>query len=151
MRFLFLGLLALSFSSCLTPPDCLVTATNRLTIHFYKKVVTNSRVTYKDTAMNFLYIKVSGTDSIYYENVSTAIVKLPVNTRSDRTTFTLYQPGKSDTVAVTYQARNLMISPECGAYVYYQNLYVPGSSYANVVIASNLLSTSVATNIEVRF
>lgn len=151
MRFLALGLLALVFSSCLTPPDCLVTATNNLKIKFTKRVIKNLKPTFVDTTLTFLYVKVTGTDSLFYKGESKSSLVLPVNPTATETTFTLYQKDQTDTIAVTYTPRNIIISPECGSYVYYQSLFVVGTSYSRFVISSSQLSTSATSNIEIRF
>ena len=143
VKFLLPGLLLLLFGACLNDPECLVTATTEVKISFLKGKA--------DSLLNIDMVTASGTDSIFYENDSTAHLTLPINPRKSISTFKIHHNGQIDSLQVGYVAQNLIISPSCGAFINYINLTVNASSFANVHVVTNQLSTSVKSNIEVKF
>lgn len=144
MRFLLAGVFVLLLSACLNKPDCLVSATNIVQISL-KKIAVDSV-----NAVTFSSIKVSGTDSLFYKNKKVSSLSLPVNPLATLTTFTFYYGTKTDSVTLTYTVQDLVISPECGAYFYYQNLAVSSTSFTSVKVKNNQLTTSATTNLEIK-
>ena len=153
MRFLLAAINILLLSACLSQPDCLVTATNIVKISL-KKANSDSVNT-----VNFAVIKVSGTDTLFYENTSTSTLNLPVQPGVQETTFFFeyYTPVggalvlKKDSVTLRYLPLYFVISPDCGGYVYYNNLTVSSWSFANEPTVLNpQLLTSATTNLQIK-
>ena len=162
MRFLVAGIIILLLSACLNKPDCIVAATNRVKIALLK--VEKDTIHY----VRFSLIKVSGTDSLF-QNVKDSVssLVLPLNPRAIQTTFKFQYKTKinsstvvkTDSVTLGYVPQNVIISPECGGYIFYTNLLVISSSFdqtgskkgeiVNPRIISNQLSTS-ASNINLQ-
>lgn len=154
MRFLLPGTLVLLLSACLDKPDCLVSSTNNVKMNLQKLK--------KDTLNNIILssISVSGTqylfykgDTVFHKGDTIASLTLPVNPLSAETTFNFYFGANIDsvnTLTVTYTQENLIIGPECGAYVYYQNLEVSSTTFTNVNVKNSQLTTSATTNLEIK-
>lgn len=152
MRFLLAAIIILLLSTCLSQPDCLVTATNSVKISL-KRTDSDSVNTVK-----FIVISVSGTDSLFYVNKTVSSLTLPVNPAILNTTFRFEYKSKPDTaivkkdsVTLTYASQYFVISPDCGGYVYFSNLAVLSTSFVNVPkIVNPQLSTSATTNIDIK-
>lgn len=127
MKFALLLFVCFLFASCFNQGDCLVSATNYL--HFQFKKNKNHAL---DTSITFAYysIFVSGTDSILRVRPSTATLLLPVDVSKGTTTFIFHRINsdstinKLDTLQLGYTRQGKVISPDCGAFTYYQNLKV---------------------------
>lgn len=152
MRFLLAAIIILLLSTCLNQPDCLVTATNNVKISL-KRTDSDSVNTVK-----FIAISVSGTDTLLYMDKKVSSLTLPVNPATLSTTFKFEYKSKPDTTFVkkdsltlSYAAQYFVISPECGGYVYFSNLSVFSTSFANAPkIVNPQLSTSATANIEIK-
>lgn len=114
---LFIGGLAIG---CFSEGDCLVTATNQLHIQLKKR--TNSA---KDTTVTFNSITISGA-GIIAKNVSIQEFLLPLNIKSDSTLliFNRANSTKPDSILLGYDRQSKVITKECGAYTYFQNLKI---------------------------
>jgi hypothetical protein len=152
VRFLLAAIIILLLSTCLSQPDCLVTATNNVKISL-KRTDSDSVNTVK-----FIVISVSGTDTLLYVDKSVSSLTLPVNPATLNTTFKFEYKSRPDTtilkkdsLTLTYASQYFVISPDCGGYVYFSNLAVLSTSFANVPkIVNPQLSTSATTNIEIK-
>ena len=152
MRFLLPAFIILLFSSCLSEPDCLVTASNLVRIDL-KKTDTNAVNTVK-----FIVIRVQGTDTLFYQDQKASSLILPVNPAGEQTTFHFEYKSSIDTtvlendsVTLAYVRQYKVISPDCGGYVYYMNLSVSSYSFSNEPKVVNAqLSTSATPNLEIK-
>jgi hypothetical protein len=152
VRFLLPVIIILLLSACLSQPDCLVTATNQVKISL-KRLDSDSVNTVK-----FILIRVSGTDTLLYENKKESSIVLPVNPGTLNTTFAFEYKSKPDTaivkkdsVTLTYAAQYFVISPDCGGYIFFSNLTVASTSFLNVPkVVNPQLSTSATTNLEIK-
>ena len=144
MKFALLIFVCLLFAGCFNPGDCLVSATNYLHIQFKKK--SNHAI---DTLVSFSYysIFVSGTDSLLRVRPSTATLLLPLDVSKNVTTFIFHRISPdstaiaTDTLQLGYNRQGKVISPDCGAFTYYQNLKVLKSNLPSTQI--NMISTSL--------
>jgi hypothetical protein len=128
MKFALLIFLCAIFASCFNPGDCLVTATNYMHIQFFKKL--NPTL---DSAVALTRIFISGTD-LYLKFPTDSTVQdllLPLDIHNNSTTFiwqrtNLYDTliRVSDTLKVGYTIQSKVISPDCGAFSYYENLKI---------------------------
>ena len=140
-------------SSCFNQGDCLITASGYTKIDFYQK--SNKQL----KTITFLSITVSGNGSIlYYDSTSASTLLLPVNPRGDTTRFTFYYDGKSDFITVKYSTETRIISPDCGAFIYFKDLEIVNTSFdqgliklINTQLLKDAVNHKYATNLQVFF
>ena len=152
MKFLLAGCIISLLLSCVGQPDCLITATNQV------KIALKKTTSEEANSVLFTSITISGTDSTFQDkkNAKVSSLILYVNPHDVETTFKFKyldasNVEKSDFLVVSYLAQNVVISPECGGYVYYSNLYVLATSFLiTPKIVNSQLSTSATVNIEIK-
>ena len=147
MRFFLIGLIIIIFSSCLSEPDCLVTASNSVKLVFKNAHLTTPKF------VKFPIIYSSGTDAIFVAD-SVSHIELYVDPRSTQTTFKFQgEDDKIDSVTLKYKIQNILISPECGAYPYYSGLQVIAYTFSDTVrvLSPTLSNDSTAQNVEIKF
>ncbi len=153
LRLCLLCLLSTILLSCLSEPDCIITASNEVKIAL-------SHAGYDDSVRfaKFDRIEVSGTDSVFHVGDSVSSVVLPVDPGSLQTTFRFYYEivedtvtfSKEDSVKVIYTRVTRVISPDCGAFNYFQDLAIVLSTFAEATVNNSQLSTSDSKNITVK-
>lgn len=149
LRLSFTAFLAVLFSSCLSDPDCVITATNQVKISFLKTDPDKVNATLADTLI-IDSIRVSGTDSVFYVADTVSAVSLPVDIGAYETTFFLYSQSLSDSVKFAYTRTIRVISPACGAFNYFQDLSLVLSTFTEVKITDKELSTNAETNVTIK-
>lgn len=153
MRFFHSVIIILMLSTCLSEPDCLVTASNKLRISL-KNAETGA-----SQKVLFSAVKISGTDVVLFTPDSVTSLIIPVDPLGTETTF-IFEYGtvlnsvhvtKTDFVTVSYASQTVILSPTCGAAVYHTNLAVSNTSFTiKPKVLINQLSTSAAANIEIK-
>lgn len=144
MRYFLFGLLVLLFSSCLSEPDCIVTASNEVKIAFKKLPSDTSMIIILDS------ILVSGTDSVFNVKDTTSSVVLPVDPRAATTTFRFFYNSTENALTLAYKNQTQMISPDCGAFTHFINLEIKVSTFADATVSTPDLSISSATNVKIK-
>lgn len=144
MRFLPLGILLILLASCLDEPDCISTASNKVAISL-RRIAEDSARTVK-----FDRILVSGTDSVFYESDSLSFLHLPVNPATTETTFRFYYELKMDSLVLSYTRETKVVSPQCGAFNYFQELSVVSTSFGQVIVDNSQLSISGTANLTIK-
>lgn len=144
MRFLPLGILLLLFASCLDEPDCISTASNQVQIGLRRLDVDSART------VKFDSILVYGTDSVFYKSDSIAVLRIPINPGTTETTFRFYYELQMDSLVLSYTRETKVVSPQCGAFNYFQELGVVSTSFAEVIVVNHQLSTGVSTNLTIK-
>jgi|GEM_PF-775792 len=129
MRYLFPFFICALFASCFSEGDCLISATNYLHIQFKKKSNTT-----KDTAIQFAYqsISISGTSTFLVVRPATNEILIPVDISNETssTTFIFHRINADSTITATdllqvgYTKQSKVISKDCGAYTFFQNLKI---------------------------
>jgi hypothetical protein len=142
VRFVQIGILILLFSGCLSEPDCIDTSTNEVIVAFKVNSSTIREITFDS-------IQVSGYPKNLYEGSKVSSVSLPVNPSTNTTSFTLYFEKKIEDLTVTYSKTSQLLSPSCGAFLYYSNLKVKQSSFDSLIVVNNKLLTNATGNIEI--
>ena len=139
-------------SSCFNQGDCLITASGYTRIDLYDKANRRPKLIAFDS------IAVSGTESILYRDSIRTTIFLPVNPREDTTRFTLNYDGKSDFITVKYSAETRIISPDCGAFVYFKNLEILKTSFdqsliklVNAQLLKDVVHQKYVTNLQIFF
>jgi hypothetical protein len=148
VRFFVVGVTIIIFSSCLSEPDCLVSASNEVKMVFKK--ANKDSLKY----VKFPVIKSSGTDVIFVADSVTSIL-LYVDPRATQTTFRFQHENgtTTDTLMLRYNIQDILISPDCGAYRYYSGLQVVAYSFSDTVRITNstLSNASTVQNVEIKF
>lgn len=150
MKVLLAGSIILLLSTCANQPDCLITATNQVKISLKKTTSSEAN------SVLFTSITISGKDSTLYSNKTVSSLVLYVNPKEVQTTFKFnykdaLNKARTDSLVVAYVPLNVIISPECGGYVYFNNLSVAATSFTSEPkIVNHQLSTSATVNIEIK-
>lgn len=142
MRFVQFILLILLFSGCLNQPDCTPTNTNEVKIAFKLTEKTALEITFDE-------ITVSGLDKKFYVGGKVSSVILPVNPEIPETTITFKFEGRTETMKLSYNMVSRVISKDCGAFLYQENLKVEESSFPRFDVVNNKLLTNAQVNINV--
>jgi Family of unknown function (DUF6452) len=148
---LFVFLAVLSFG-CFDKGDCLVTSTNLMQVKLLMKADR------KENKIKFSSVTVSGSTSVLYKDIETAVLLLPVNPGESSTTFTLNYGSTVSTITVSYSQETKVVAVDCGAFTYYKDLQITNTTFAEdtIKLFSTLLlrdgSTSAyANNVEIYF
>lgn len=142
MRFVQFILLILLFSGCLNQPDCTPTNTNEVKIAFNKSEKVIREITFDE-------ITVSGLNKKFYVNSKVSSVILPVNSEIPETTITFKFEGRTETMKLSYNMVSRVISKDCGAFLYQENLKVDDSTLKAFEIVNDKLLTNAKVNINV--
>lgn len=126
---------------CLNEPDCIITSTNLAKIAF----VNGKNI----REITFDEIQVSGLDKIYYENAKVSSVQLPVNPETTEITFTFAFEGRVETLHLRYKTSVQIISDSCGAFTNYGDLEIIDTTFTEIEIVANQLSTNATVNIQI--
>ena len=103
----------------------MITASGYTKIDFYQKANRQPK------PITFSSITVSSGETILYQDSASATTSLllPVNPNGDTTRFTLDYDGKSDFITVKYSTETRIISPDCGAFIYFKDLEIVNTSF----------------------
>lgn len=141
-RFFPLGLILIIFSSCLNEPDCIITATNNVSIALMRLK--------SDTSVLIDSIQVSGTSAVFHEGDSVSELVVPVDPGQLTATFRFYYNFTMDSIRLSYTRKAQMISPACGAFTHFQDLTVLSTSFSDLTVGDPQLSTNAGTNLIIR-
>ena len=132
------------FSGCLNEPDCVPTNTNEVKIAFKVNSKTPREITFDE-------ITVSGLNKKFYQGAKVSSVELEVSTTVTETVLTFKFENRTETMTLSYEMFSRVISPDCGAFLYHENLVVKETSFESesVIVVNNKLSTDATVNIEV--
>jgi hypothetical protein len=130
MKYFFLLFICALLVSCFNEGDCLITATNFVRVQFKKK-----KNNAQDTVVTFAYrsVEIQGqTVVLSYPAGSQILLPLNLDQDSISTTFILHRIKATDstniyatdTIRIGYTKQTKIISKDCGAYTYYQNLSI---------------------------
>jgi uncharacterized protein DUF6452 len=130
-----------------------ITASGYTKIDFYQKSNRQPKL------ITFSSIIVSGGETILHQDsVSASTLLLPVNPNGDTTRFTLHYGGKSDFITVKYSIEMRIISPDCGAFIYFKDLEIVKTSFdqgliklINTQLLKDAVHQKYVTNVQVFF
>ncbi|NJN41062.1 MAG: hypothetical protein HC811_01220 [Flammeovirgaceae bacterium] len=131
------------FISCLSEADCIITYSNEIILNIKSSVDGTSKT------VLFQSVTLEGTGLVFYENVSTNQLKLPVDPQGDKVVINLDFEGKNEILEFSYINTPQLISPDCGAYSFIQDLNATSFTISNVSIVNSVLSTSATVNAEI--
>jgi len=141
-------------SSCFNQGDCVITASGYTRIDFYQKANRQPKL------ITFSAITVSGGGTILHQDSVSAstFLLLPVNPNGDTTRFTLDYDGKSDFITVKYSTEMRIISPDCGAFMYFKDLEIMNTSFdqgliklINTQLLKDAVHQKYITNVQLFF
>lgn len=143
--------MVLLLSGCLSEPDCVSTKNNSVQLKI------RSAETNKYTKFIFSSITVSGTTDTFHTTDSIGTLRLPVDPFTSQTTYNLTYDKIVNSVAQTqnvsiilgYKAQYIIISTDCGPYLFCSDLTVVDSSMESKLLNSQL-STGETVNVEIK-
>jgi hypothetical protein len=141
--FLFVSF-AVLLSSCFDKGDCLFVNTNLVRVNLMD-LDTPSRThpIVLDTVFG---------PSPYFFAIDTTVTAfaLVVDPARTESKFILLHKGIYDTLVLGYTNRTIVLSPDCGAALFQENLEVKYSTFDSVRIVTGQLLTSAKVNLEIR-
>ncbi len=143
--FLFIGC-CLLLASCFDKGDCLFTNTDVVKVNLMDLDTPSISHT-----VTFDSVFIPG--SVYFDNAQGTVSTLyvAVDPRKTQTEYVFRQLNRSDTLVLSYTNQTIVLSPDCGAYQYQDNLDVVYSTFDSVHIINQRLLTSVAVNVQIFF
>ena len=142
--FLFIGC-CLLLASCFDKGDCLFTNTTVVRI---KMMDLDTPSIAHEIALDTIFI-------VNYGGivVNDTITEAGVYVSPDRTEMEYYfqHDGKIDRLVLGYTNQTIVLSPDCGSYLYQNDLEVKLSTFDSVHVTNKRLLTSVTSNIEIFF
>lgn len=156
MRFLYACIVFLMLSGCLSQPDCPGAASNKVQISF------KNNLTSRAQKVLFKSIKISGIDTEFATTDSVSSISLPVNPFATEVAFTFsygailvnsprVEITSVDSIRLNYSVQNIIVSTDCGPYLFCSNLGLVSSSFLNETkLVNNQLSSSETVNLTVR-
>jgi hypothetical protein len=150
VRPVFLIISLVSLISCFNQGDCLINSTNLVKIGLRK------RLDYTTKQAIFLKVAaVTESDTIDFpllENVSLESLSLPLDPKNLVTSYHfLTSDSLTFQLTLAYTQSTKIISPDCGAFIYYNDLSVAGTNFDSTRVVKHQLLISVARNLEVFF
>lgn len=136
--FVFLSIIAIS---CLNEPDCYQLDNDEIIIAFNVMEFGVDVDTLKD-------IRISGSDTIFYENTITSTTLLPLNpNRKELTYIFRWNNGSIDTLLLGYSSQIQFVSDDCAQRYVFSNLKPLRSSFDSVRVFNGSPSYTPSTNL----
>lgn len=87
----------------------------------------------------------------FYLEDTTTTMGLVVNPTTNETRYVFQYGERSDTLVLSYTSQVIVLSPDCGSYLFQKDLSVKYSTFGTdrVVIKNPQLLTTVETNVEI--
>ena len=145
--FLFIGCCFL-LTACFDSGDCLITSTNVVKINILDLATPTQA---KDMVFDSVFIPDQG---YFYNNKDTVSqIFVAIDPRTTETEYVFQYQERSDTLVLSYSNQTIVLSPDCGSYLYQTDLAIKHSTFSSnqVVIKEQSLQTGVAVNIEILF
>jgi len=105
----------------------------------------------KDMVFDSVFIPDQG---YFYNNKDTVSqIFVAIDPRTTETEYVFQYQERSDTLVLSYSNQTIVLSPDCGSYLYQTDLAIKHSTFSSnqVVIKEQSLQTGVAVNIEILF
>lgn len=140
--FLFVGC-CLLLVSCFDQGDCLFSNTTFLKVKILDKdtVSQAERVLFNDvfTPGGFTYLNDS----------TTSFFVLAVDPTKTEMKYVFQYEGRSDTLLLGYTNQTIVLSPDCGSYIFQNDLEIKHTTFERIRIVNSRLLRSAETNIEI--
>jgi hypothetical protein len=127
--------------SCLNEPDCYQLTNDEFRLSFAVLGFGNDTDTLTD-------IRISGTDSIFYQNTIISSVVLPLNPGVKEVEYIFrWYDGSMDNLVLGYSAQIQFVSDECAQRYVFSNLHPINSSFDSVRVVNGTPTTPTSTNL----
>jgi hypothetical protein len=132
--------------SCLEKPECISFDTNLVAVAFFRfeegeeKKVLLSEI-----------IDVSSSISYEAPKDSVTNLRLPLRPDDTETVYRLVANKQIDTISFVYATRINLISPECGAYLNFDDLTVQTHTFDSVRVTNTSIRTNISSNVEIHY
>ena len=129
--------------SCFDKGDCLFVNQDIIKVNLVDKA--NPKVAKKIRFTSIVpsnMVITNGTDSV-------SAVYLIVDPTKTEATYTFEWAGRTDNIVLDYTNQTIVLSPDCGSYVFQDNLTVRETSFDSVRVINQRLLTSVGVNLEI--
>jgi hypothetical protein len=142
--FLFLGL-SLLLASCFDKGDCLFTSTTLIKVALKDAALPANT---KDVTFTTIHIPGRG---ILYQDTTMSSFPIVADPRLTEIEYVFQYGTRSDTLVLGYTNQTLVLSPDCGSYLYQDALEIKYSTFGTdkVIIRNRRLLTSVTLNFEI--
>lgn len=144
--FLFIGC-CLLLASCFDKGDCLFTNTTVVKI---KMMDLDTPSIAHEIVLDTIFFTSSSLGGIVVNDTITeaAVYIDPSQTEME---YFFQHDGRVDRLVLGYTNQTIVLSPDCGSYLYQNDLEVKQSTFDSVHVTNNRLLTSVTNNIEIFF
>ena len=115
---ILLFILCFTFVNCEKDDICIDTTTPKLIIVFYNDTIPDIKKT-----VTSLTVWAEGKENIY-ENKSLDSIAIPLEFNQNRTTYILDNKSFKDTIALTYDRKDIFVSRSCGYKTIFENLKI---------------------------
>ncbi|MBX2899611.1 MAG: hypothetical protein KF775_08170 [Cyclobacteriaceae bacterium] len=139
----FCWILVAGLWGCLSGPDCFDTSTSKVTMGFY-----NTSGTLVTVAVDS--IAISGLNAYLIPETGLQTFQLPLNPQATEVLITFYMGTQMHTLALTYQVETQVVSKDCGALAYLNDLQLTTTTFAQVTISNPRLTTNGGINVKIR-
>jgi hypothetical protein len=142
--FLFTGI-CLLLVSCFDKGDCLFTNTTLIKVGLKDATATS---TAKTVTFSSIHIPRQG---ILYQDTAMSAFPIVVDPRVTEIEYVFQYDTRSDTLVLGYTNQTLVLSPDCGSYLYQDALEIKHSTFGTdkVIIRNRRLLNSVTVNFEI--
>ena len=136
--FVFLSIITIS---CLNEPDCYQLDNDEIGMVF-------SVMEFGEDIDTLKNIRISGTDSIFYQNVITSGVLLPLNPNVDELKYVFqWENGTIDTLLLGYKSQIQYVSEDCGQRYVFNDLKPVSSTFDSVRVFDATPGYTASTNL----
>ncbi len=119
---ILLFILSFTLTNCEKDDICIDTTTPKLIIVFYDNAITD-----KKTAVTSLTVWAEGKGNLY-ESKSLDSIAIPLDLNQNRTTYILDNKSFKDTIAFTYDRKDIFVSRSCGYKTIFENFQIESRS-----------------------
>lgn len=114
--------MSFTLTNCEKDDICIDTTTPKLIIVFYDNAITD-----KKTAVTSLTVWAEGKGNLY-ESKSLDSIAIPLDLNQNRTTYILDNKSFKDTIAFTYDRKDIFVSRSCGYKTIFENFQIESRS-----------------------
>lgn len=140
--FLFIGC-CLLLVSCFDKGDCLFANTDVIKVNLVNRAKPAS-------AKKMLFTSVAPAGQVLFPNPdSVSTIYLVADPRKTEVEYTLVHGGITEKLIINYSNQTIVLSPDCGAYIFQTGLNVKETTFDSVRVTNDRLLNTVAVNIEI--
>jgi hypothetical protein len=131
--------------SCFEKGDCSDISSNVMQLNFYSHSDKKTKTILIDS------IKMTGKDTVMYENKSLPKIELPLDPNAGKMTYYFYYQNTIATLEISYSSRTFALAPECKAIDIITLLDATATVIQDLKISQPELSSNATENIKLYF